>query len=95
MHDLACAMLHVYFQFWLVSANSFIDLCHGLLQTLFLLLTFYGTCSGEATRKGFYIYDDKRKASPDPEIKKYIEKSRSMAGSAPDPEVLLFPYMIN
>lgn len=60
-----------------------------------LLFTFYGTCSGEASRKGFYIYDGKRKASPDPEIKKYIEKSRSMAGSAPDPEVLLFPNMIN
>lgn len=44
--------------------------------------------AGEASRKGFYIYDGKRKASPDPEIKKYIEKSRSMAGSAPDPEIM-------
>ncbi|KAJ0980641.1 hypothetical protein J5N97_008896 [Dioscorea zingiberensis] len=44
--------------------------------------------TGEATKKGFYVYDNKRKASPDPEIKKYIEKSRSMAGTAPDPEIM-------
>ncbi|XP_008810214.2 glyoxysomal fatty acid beta-oxidation multifunctional protein MFP-a [Phoenix dactylifera] len=43
--------------------------------------------SGEATRKGFYKYE-KRKASPDPEIKKYIEKSRSMAGITPDLELM-------
>ncbi|KAB1213967.1 Glyoxysomal fatty acid beta-oxidation multifunctional protein MFP-a [Morella rubra] len=36
--------------------------------------------AGEATRKGFYAYDEKRKASPDPEVKKYIEKSRSISG---------------
>lgn len=46
--------------------------------------------TGEATRKGFYKYDEKRKASPDPEIAKYIEKSRNMQGTTPDPEVL-FP----
>ncbi|GAV74636.1 LOW QUALITY PROTEIN: 3HCDH domain-containing protein/3HCDH_N domain-containing protein, partial [Cephalotus follicularis] len=28
---------------------------------------------GESTRKGFYSYDDKLKASPDPELKDYIE----------------------
>lgn len=44
--------------------------------------------TGEATRKGFYKYEDKRKATPDPEIITYIEKSRSMAGATPDPEVL-------
>lgn len=43
--------------------------------------------SGEATQKGFYKYEGKRKATPDPEIMKYIEKSRSMAGVTPDPEV--------
>ncbi|KAF3659804.1 Glyoxysomal fatty acid beta-oxidation multifunctional protein MFP-a [Capsicum annuum] len=36
--------------------------------------------AGETTRKGFYVYDDRRKASPDPEIKKYIEKAREMSG---------------
>ncbi|KAF0920594.1 hypothetical protein E2562_035738 [Oryza meyeriana var. granulata] len=44
--------------------------------------------AGEATRKGFYKYEDKRKATPDPEIMKYIEKSRSMAGVTPDPELM-------
>lgn len=43
--------------------------------------------AGEAARKGFYQYDDKRKASPDPEIKKYVEQSRSMAGGIQDPKV--------
>eukprot|EP00252_Welwitschia_mirabilis_P021449 TRINITY_DN550_c0_g1_i1.p1 TRINITY_DN550_c0_g1~~TRINITY_DN550_c0_g1_i1.p1 ORF type:complete len:727 (+),score=141.43 TRINITY_DN550_c0_g1_i1:283-2463(+) len=36
--------------------------------------------AGEKTSKGFYLYDSRRKASPDPDIKKYIEKSREMAG---------------
>ncbi|KAH7837554.1 hypothetical protein Vadar_015142 [Vaccinium darrowii] len=30
--------------------------------------------AGESTRKGFYLYDDNSKASPDPDIKKYVEK---------------------
>ncbi|XP_022722446.1 peroxisomal fatty acid beta-oxidation multifunctional protein MFP2-like [Durio zibethinus] len=42
--------------------------------------------AGEATRKGFYLYDNKRKASPDPELKKYIEKARSISGVAVDPK---------
>ncbi|KAL7080912.1 hypothetical protein ACP275_14G007900 [Erythranthe tilingii] len=43
--------------------------------------------AGETTRKGFYIYDEKRKASPDPEIKKYIEKSREISGVTIDPKL--------
>jgi len=46
--------------------------------------------SGEATQKGFYKYEGKRKATPDPEIIKYIEKSRSMAGVTPDPEIIKY-----
>ncbi|KAK8671150.1 hypothetical protein V6N13_037755 [Hibiscus sabdariffa] len=42
--------------------------------------------SGEATGKGFYLYDNKRKASPDPELNKYIEQSRSISGVAVDPK---------
>lgn len=42
---------------------------------------------GETVRKGFYLYNEKRRSSPDPEIKKYIEKSRSIAGVIPDPKV--------
>lgn len=47
--------------------------------------------TGEATRKGFYKYDGKRKASPDPELMKYIEKSRNMAGVTPNPELMKLP----
>lgn len=43
---------------------------------------------GETTRKGFYVYNDKRKASPDPELKKYIEKSREISGISVDPKVI-------
>lgn len=43
--------------------------------------------AGEATRKGFYLYDAKRKASPDPEIKKYLEKAREMSGVIVDPKL--------
>lgn len=44
--------------------------------------------SGETTRKGFYVYDDKRKANPDPELKKYIQKAREISGVNVDPKVL-------
>ncbi|KAI4372492.1 hypothetical protein MLD38_010714 [Melastoma candidum] len=47
--------------------------------------------AGEATRKGFYIYDDKRKASPDPELKKYVEKARSISGVTVDPMLVKLP----
>ncbi|KAG8067896.1 hypothetical protein GUJ93_ZPchr0005g15965 [Zizania palustris] len=43
--------------------------------------------TGESSGKGFYLYDDKWKASPDPDIKKYVEKSRSMANIAQDPKL--------
>lgn len=43
--------------------------------------------AGESTRKGFYVYNDRRKASPDPEVKKYIEKARSMSGITIDPKL--------
>ncbi|RWW00070.1 hypothetical protein GW17_00036984, partial [Ensete ventricosum] len=49
---------------------------------------WFHSVTGEATRMGFYKYDNKRKASPDPELMKYIEKSRNMAGVTPNPEVL-------
>ncbi|KAL5065449.1 hypothetical protein RYX36_027186 [Vicia faba] len=44
--------------------------------------------AGEATRKGFYLYDDRRKASPDPELKKFIEKARSISGVSVDPKLV-------
>ncbi|XP_077218571.1 glyoxysomal fatty acid beta-oxidation multifunctional protein MFP-a-like [Tasmannia lanceolata] len=44
--------------------------------------------TGEAARKGFYMYDNKRKASPDPDLKKYVEKSRSIVGVTADPKLM-------
>ncbi|KAI3459260.1 hypothetical protein Pfo_015923 [Paulownia fortunei] len=43
--------------------------------------------AGETTRRGFYVYDEKRKASPDPEIKRYIEKARELSGVTVDPKL--------
>eukprot|EP00243_Klebsormidium_subtile_P003768 TRINITY_DN17368_c0_g1_i1.p1 TRINITY_DN17368_c0_g1~~TRINITY_DN17368_c0_g1_i1.p1 ORF type:complete len:722 (-),score=202.60 TRINITY_DN17368_c0_g1_i1:241-2406(-) len=39
---------------------------------------------GERTKKGFYVYDDKRKNKPDPELQKYVEQSRKAAGLMPE-----------
>ncbi|GKU85433.1 hypothetical protein SLEP1_g111 [Rubroshorea leprosula] len=47
--------------------------------------------AGETSRKGFYLYDDKRKASPDPELKKYIEKARSISDVSIDPKFVKLP----
>ncbi|RZC65493.1 hypothetical protein C5167_009184 [Papaver somniferum] len=38
--------------------------------------------------RGFYVYDNKRKAGPDPEIAKYIEKARSMSDAKVDPKLM-------
>ncbi|KAH8499635.1 hypothetical protein H0E87_015024 [Populus deltoides] len=46
---------------------------------------------GETTCKGFYLYDDRRKAKPDPELRKYIEKARSISGVAVDPKLAKLP----
>ncbi|XP_078439828.1 multifunctional protein 2 [Wolffia australiana] len=43
--------------------------------------------AGESTGKGFYTYDNRRKARPDPEIKNYVETSREMAGVTPNPKL--------
>ncbi|XAR58418.1 3-hydroxybutyryl-CoA epimerase [Bertholletia excelsa] len=43
---------------------------------------------GESIHKGFYVYDDNGKASPDPEIKKYIDKARSLSGVAIEPKLM-------
>lgn len=40
------------------------------------------------------MYDDRRKASPDPEIKKYIEKARDISGVTIDPKVSLSPSLL-
>lgn len=51
---------------------------------------------GEVIRKGFYLYDDRRKVSLDFEIKKYIEKVREIFGVSIDFKVcvLIFFYCV-
>ncbi|KAG6575069.1 hypothetical protein SDJN03_25708, partial [Cucurbita argyrosperma subsp. sororia] len=44
--------------------------------------------AGESTRKGFYVYDQNRKAGPNPELKSYIEKARSTFGISVDPKLM-------
>ncbi|KAB5569471.1 hypothetical protein DKX38_003264 [Salix brachista] len=43
---------------------------------------------GETTSKGFYIYDNKGKAIPDPEVLNYIDKARSITGVTIDSEIM-------
>ncbi|RZC62245.1 hypothetical protein C5167_024007 [Papaver somniferum] len=38
--------------------------------------------------RGLYVYDNKRKARPDPEIAKYIEKAKSMSDAKVDPKLM-------
>lgn len=60
--------------------------CSPKFQHLYTFVTFM---TGESSCKGFYVYDEKRKASPDPDIKKYIEKSRNISGVTQVPKVSL------
>ncbi|OIW19601.1 hypothetical protein TanjilG_18411 [Lupinus angustifolius] len=43
---------------------------------------------GEATHKGFYLYDDKQKASVDPKLYNFIEKARSISDVSIDPKLV-------
>ncbi|CAA6654312.1 unnamed protein product [Spirodela intermedia] len=65
--------------------QSFPERCY---RSVLLLLMMEDKRGGEATRKGFYTYDDRRKAMPDPELKKYVEESRKTAGITPDPKLM-------
>ncbi|XP_041012132.1 glyoxysomal fatty acid beta-oxidation multifunctional protein MFP-a-like [Juglans microcarpa x Juglans regia] len=44
--------------------------------------------AGETTHKGFYVYDEELNASPDSELEKYIEESRSISGVTIDPKLM-------
>lgn len=74
------------------------------VKTMLIPLLWDDNRTGEANRKGFYLYDERRKASPDPEIKKMVEKSREISGINIDPkltrlsdkdieEMILFPVV--
>ena len=43
---------------------------------------------GEKSGKGFYLYDSKRRARPDPAIKELVESSRKFADLIQDGKVL-------
>lgn len=43
--------------------------------------------AGEQNGKGFYVYDDKRKARPAPEVKDFIKQSQEDAGIMPNGKV--------
>lgn len=47
--------------------------------------------AGESSGRGFYLYDGRRKASPDPEIKKFIEKARDISGVSVDAKLANLP----
>jgi enoyl-CoA hydratase/3-hydroxyacyl-CoA dehydrogenase len=68
--------------------QSYPERCYKSMLLLQILLEDNRT--GESSRKGFYVYDDKRKASQDPDLRKYIEKSRNMGGVTQDPKVLCY-----
>jgi enoyl-CoA hydratase/3-hydroxyacyl-CoA dehydrogenase len=57
---------------------------------LMVIFSFVEREPGESSRRGFYIYDDRRNASPDPDLRKYIEKSRTMTGVVQNPKVILY-----
>lgn len=65
--------------------QSFPERCYKSMLTDIMLKD---KRTGESSGRGYYLYDDKRKASPDPDIQKYVEKSRNMAGVAKDPKVM-------
>ncbi|XP_022727847.1 glyoxysomal fatty acid beta-oxidation multifunctional protein MFP-a-like isoform X2 [Durio zibethinus] len=44
--------------------------------------------AGETTRKGFYMYDSGSKFTPDPDIKKYINKASSISSDSVDYELI-------
>ncbi|WOK96124.1 Crotonase superfamily [Canna indica] len=61
--------------------KSFPDRCY---KSMLLPILLEEKRTGEASRKGFYVYDDKRRASPDTDLKMIVEKSRSISGIVQD-----------
>ncbi|KAJ1262443.1 hypothetical protein BS78_09G117000 [Paspalum vaginatum] len=57
-------------------------------KSMLLQILLEDNRTGESSCKGFYVYDDKQKASQDPDLRKYIEKSRNIAGAMQDPKLM-------
>uniref|UniRef100_A0A0E0DM90 Uncharacterized protein n=1 Tax=Oryza meridionalis TaxID=40149 RepID=A0A0E0DM90_9ORYZ len=73
----------------LASGMQYLENSPGSVDKSMLIpLMFEDKRTGEASQKGFYKYEGNRKAIPDPDIFKYVEESRSMAGTVPDLELL-------
>ncbi|VAH14700.1 unnamed protein product [Triticum turgidum subsp. durum] len=73
----------------LATGMQFLENFPELVYKLMLIpLMVEDKRTGEASQKGFYRYEGKRKASPDPEIMNYVNESRRIAGATPDPELL-------
>ncbi|KAI4364451.1 hypothetical protein MLD38_020541 [Melastoma candidum] len=47
--------------------------------------------NGESTKRGFYMYDEKRRANADPELQKYIEKARNVSSISIDSKLTSLP----
>ncbi|XP_062231207.1 peroxisomal fatty acid beta-oxidation multifunctional protein MFP2-like [Phragmites australis] len=65
--------------------QSYPERCY---KSMLLQILLEDNRTGESSHRGFYLYDDKRKAYPDPDLRKYIEKSRNMAGTVQDPKLM-------
>lgn len=76
---------------WSLLINSWTGIFPTSSQVSYFM--FAHLLSGETTKKGFYLYDDKRRAKPDPELPKYIEKARGISGAAIDPKVTLSSFL--
>jgi enoyl-CoA hydratase/3-hydroxyacyl-CoA dehydrogenase len=50
--------------------------------------------TGQKTGKGIYQYDEKRRAKPDPEIRKYVQKAQEIANIMPGGKVLPGSFFI-
>ncbi|KAK3138997.1 hypothetical protein QOZ80_5AG0376290 [Eleusine coracana subsp. coracana] len=57
--------------------QSYPERCYN---SMLLQILLEDNRTGESSRRGFYVYGDSRKTSPDPDLRKYIEKSRTMTG---------------
>jgi len=62
-----------------VGANFVQNFSNRVYQSALIPMLNEAKRLGEKTGKGFYVYDDKRKAQPDPELTVFLDKSRANA----------------
>ncbi|XP_055815208.1 peroxisomal fatty acid beta-oxidation multifunctional protein MFP2-like isoform X2 [Solanum dulcamara] len=76
----------------IASEAQFVSSMPDRIKSMLIPLMQQDKRLGETTRKGFYLYDERRKANPDPEIKKYIEKAREISDVSIDPKLEKLSY---